>query len=172
MQARARGPDVMRQVLFLDIDGVLHRGSSYMTRDGVTSSAPGRIELFEFVPVVDRLLEPYPTVEVVLSSDWAYRFGVDYVRDRLPSQLLRDRIREATYTGCDFDEQFWPMLTRGAQVVDYVRRHSLARWLAIDDRRDGFDGHWQRLVHCQSESGLGDTAVVELLRRRLRQEFP
>lgn len=161
----------MRHVLFLDIDGVLHRADSYMTRHGVASSAPGRIELFEYAHVLDKLLAPYPTVEVVLSSDWAYKFGVDYVRDRLPCESLRDRVTQATYQGCDFDERLWPMLKRGAQVLDYVRRHQLRHWLAIDDRRDGFDGHWERLVHCQSEYGLGDQAVVDLLRHRLRREF-
>ncbi|WP_207000778.1 HAD domain-containing protein [Trinickia mobilis] len=160
-----------RRVLFLDIDGVLHRGNAYVTGDRIVSSAPGSIELFEYVPVLEDLLRPYPDTGIVFSTDWAYRFGVDYTREMLPSQFLRERVTGATYQGCLFDERFWPMLSRGEQVLDYVRRHSLRQWLAIDDRRDGFEGHWQRLVHCQSESGLGDIAVIELLRRRLRQEF-
>ncbi|MBF3409297.1 hypothetical protein ISF59_02845 [Burkholderia pseudomallei] len=161
----------IRRVLFLDIDGVLHRGGSYRTRDGVASSAPGRIELFEFAGILDELLTPYSNIEIVFSSDWAFTFGVDYTRDRLPLQSLRDRVVGATYQGCEFDERLWPMLSRGTQVIDYARRHSLRRWIAVDDRQDGFDGHWHRLVHCQSECGLGDPVVVELLRDRLQREF-
>lgn len=160
-----------RQILFLDIDGVLHRGNSYVAGNRIVSSAPGRIELFEYVPILDNLLGPYPAVEVVLSSDWAYRFGVDFTLEMLPSQSLRARVMDATYRGCEFDERFWPILSRGEQVLDYVRRQAPVSWIAIDDRCDGFDSCRERLVHCQSECGLGDPTVVELLRCRLRQEF-
>jgi hypothetical protein len=162
-----------RRILFLDIDGVLHRGNSYVAGRRIVSGAPGRIELFEYLPVLDELLNPYPDVAVVLSSDWAYRFGVDYTCSQLPSPSFRARVIGATYQGCEFDEQLWPMLSRGAQVLDYVRRQGRERleWIAIDDRSDGFETCRDRLVHCQSECGLGDLAVVDLLRRRLRERF-
>ncbi|WP_080439567.1 HAD domain-containing protein [Burkholderia ubonensis] len=162
-----------RQILFLDIDGVLHRGSSYVAGRSIVSSAPGHIELFEYLPVLDDALSSYPDVSVVLSSDWAFRFGVDYTCSQLPSPSLRARVIGATYHGCEFDEQLWPMLSRGAQVLDYVRRQGrdALEWIAIDDRSDGFENCRERLVHCQSEYGLGDPAVVELLRRRLHERF-
>ncbi|WP_322024357.1 HAD domain-containing protein [Burkholderia sp. BCC1977] len=161
------------QILFLDVDGVLHRGSSYVAGRRIVSSAPGRIELFEYLPVLDGLLNPYPNVALVLSSDWAYRFGVEYTCSQLPSSSLRERVIGATYQGCEFDEQLWPMLSRGAQVLDYVRRQGrdAPEWLALDDRSDGFESCRERLVHCQSECALGDAAVVELLRRRLHERF-
>ena len=161
------------QILFLDIDGVLHRGNSYVAGSCIVSSAPGHIELFEYVQVLDDLLSPYPELAIVLSSDWAYRFGVDYTRSQLPSLQLRARIIGATYQGCEFNEMFWPMLSRGAQVLDYVRRQGrdALEWIAIDDRNDGFESCRERLVHCQSEYGLGDPAVVELLRHRLHERF-
>jgi hypothetical protein len=160
-----------RQVLFLDIDGVLHRGNSYVEGNRVVSSAPGRIALFEYLPVLCDLLDFYPMVEIVFSTDWAYRFGVEPTRNMLPDSLLRKRVTAATYQGCEFDELLWPMLSRGAQVLDYVRRHSLDNWLAVDDRRDGFESCRDRLVHCQTEAGLGDPAVVALFRSRLRERF-
>ncbi|MFC0695593.1 HAD domain-containing protein [Paraburkholderia humisilvae] len=160
-----------RKVLFVDIDGVLHRGNSYVAGKRIVSGAPSSIKLFEYLPVLDELLSSYPDIDVVLSSDWAYRFGVEPTLAMLPDSLLRKRATAATYQGCEFDEFLWPMLSRGAQVLDYVRRHSLDRWLAVDDRRDGFETCRERLVHCQSECGLGDRAVVELLRRRLHQYF-
>lgn len=161
---------VLRRVLFVDIDGVLHRGDSYAVGGRIVSSAPGRIELFEFVPLLDGLLRCYPDVEVVLSSDWSFRFGVDFALNMFPDSILRKRTTGATYQGCE-NELHWPRLSRGAQVRDYVRRHSLDHWLAVDDRRDGFEGYRDRLIHCQSESGLGDPLVVALFRSRLRERF-
>ena len=163
----------VHQILFLDIDGVLHRGNSYVAGHHIVSSLPGHIDLFEYVPALDDLLSPYPELAIVLSSDWAYRFGVDYTCSQLPSNSLRARVVGATYQGCEFDEQLWPMLSRGAQVLDYVRRQGrdVLEWIAIDDRNDGFESCRERLVHCQSECGLGDPAVVDLLRRRLRERF-
>lgn len=159
-----------RQVLFLDIDGVLHRGNSYIEGSCVVSSAPGRIELFEYLPLLDSLLGSYPDVEVVLSSDWSYRFGIEHTLNMLPHSLLRAKVTAATYQGCE-NELLWPKLSRGAQVLDYIRRHSLKRWLAVDDRHDGFESCRDRLVHCQTEAGLGDPAVVEQFRSRLHERF-
>ncbi|MFM0108915.1 HAD domain-containing protein, partial [Paraburkholderia rhynchosiae] len=129
---------LLRRVLFVDIDGVLHRGDSYAVGGRIVSSAPGRIELFEHVPTLDGLLRCYPDVEVVLSSDWTFRFGVEPTLNMLPDSLLRRKVIGATYQGCE-NELLWPRLSRGAQVLDYVRRHSLDRWLAVDDRKDGFE---------------------------------
>ncbi|MGF6809524.1 hypothetical protein OKW30_004650 [Paraburkholderia sp. Clong3] len=161
---------LLRRVLFVDIDGVLHRGDSYAVGGRIVSSAPGRIELFEYVPTLDGLLRCYPDVEVVLSSDWTFRFGVEPTLNMLPDSLLRRKVIGATYQGCE-NELLWPRLSRGGQVLDYVRRHSLERWLAIDDRKDGFGSYRDRLIHCQTEVGLGDPAVVALLRSRLRERF-
>ena len=160
-----------RRVLFLDIDGVLHRGIARRAGNRVVSSAPGNIELFEYASVLDELLCPYPDVEIVLSSDWALVFGVEYSVAAMPLSSLRDRVVGATYDGCTFNEMFWPLLSRGKQVLDYVARHSLTKWLAIDDRVDGFESCRGRLVACQTEVGLGDPAVIELFRQRLRQFF-
>jgi hypothetical protein len=160
-----------RKVLFLDIDGVLHRGIARRAGNQVVSSAPAIIGLFEYAPVLDELLCPYPDVEIVLSSDWALVLGVEYTVAAMPLSALRDRVVGATYEGCTFNEMLWPLLTRGEQVLDYVARHSITKWLAIDDRVDGFASCRDRLVNCQTEVGLGDRAVIELFRRRLRQFF-
>jgi hypothetical protein len=161
----------MRQVLFLDYDGVLHRGDTYITPDGVVSSAPGTIELFEFAPVLLELLEPYPKIEIVLSTDWCFRFGFERARDSLPLEGLRQRATGATYEAELEDSALWPARQRGVQILNYARRHNIASWLAADDRRDGFQGYHDRLIHCQTESGLGDPAVVELFRSRLPERF-
>lgn len=89
----------------------------------------------------------------------------------MPLSVLRDRVVGATYEGCTFNEMLWPLLLRREQALDYVARHSLTNWLAIDDRVDGFESCRHRLVSCQTEVGLGDLAVIELFRQRLRLSF-
>ena len=160
----------MRNVLFLDIDGVLHRGIARRSGNRVVSSAP-HIKLFEYAGVLDDLLRPYPEVEVVLSSDWSLVFGTELTRNAIPSPSLQNRIVGATFDGCTLNPVVWPLLPRGEQVLDYVSRNAPLRWLAVDDRADGFEVHRHRLVHCQTEVGLGDSAVVEQFRERLQRFF-
>ncbi|ALL68551.1 hypothetical protein K788_00002125 [Paraburkholderia caribensis MBA4] len=62
-------------------DGVLHRGDSFINEQGVVSSAPGEIELFEFAALLADLLEPLSHVQIVLSTDWVLRFGFEEARD-------------------------------------------------------------------------------------------
>ncbi|CAB3974539.1 MULTISPECIES: HAD domain-containing protein [Burkholderia] len=161
----------MRNVLFLDFDGVLHRGDAYITPQGVVSSAPGIIKLFEFAQVLEELLAPYPRIEIVLSTDWCSRFGFEHARRMLPLESLRQRVTDATYDVERDDSASWPTRPRGSQILRHVRRHNLVAWLAVDDRRDGFHGYHDRLIHCQTEAGLGDLAVIEYFRSRLHERF-
>jgi hypothetical protein len=121
--------------------------------------------------VLDDLLFPYPEVEIILSSDWPLVLGTEFTRDAIPSSRLRERIVGATFDGCELDPLVWSVLTRGGQILDYVERNLPLRWLAVDDRKDGFEVHRHRLVHCQTDAGLGDSAVVEQFRERLHQYF-
>ncbi|MGF6781183.1 HAD domain-containing protein [Paraburkholderia sp. GAS334] len=161
----------MRQVIFLDYDGVLHRGDTYVTPNGVVSSAPGIIELFEFASVLLEMLAPYPKIELVLSTDWCFKFGFARARDALPLDGLRMRVTGATYEPECEDVAAWQDRQRGLQIAGFARRHKIADWLAVDDRRDGFHDYFDRLVHCQTDVGLGDRAVVEVLRSRLAERF-
>jgi hypothetical protein len=51
-------------VLFLDYDNVIHRWGAYRTRHGVMPSDPGTT-LFEFAPLLEALLAPYPGLQIV-----------------------------------------------------------------------------------------------------------
>lgn len=163
---------IQQPTLFLDYDGVLHRGDSYdLPKQGIVSGAPGIIRLFEFAEILDEILMPYPMVHIVLSTDWVSRFGFARSRDSLPVQGLVQRVIGSTFTPGLDHEADWRELSRGAQVARYVQRHGLDKWLALDDRRDGFNPYVAHLVHCQTDVGLGDDAVVTLFKQRLRQHF-
>src|ERR1700692_2034672 len=81
-----------RQVLFVDYDGSLHRFGAYRTRRGIVSSNPATVELFEFAPLLAELIEPYPQVEIVLSTSWVRVLGFRRARAELPVESLRQRV--------------------------------------------------------------------------------
>ncbi|MBB5462343.1 HAD domain-containing protein [Paraburkholderia sp. Cpub6] len=162
--------DVQRAVLFLDYDGTLHRGPTYRTRRGIVSSDPERIALFEFAPLLDALLKPYPQLEIVLSTSWVPVLGFKRAKKFLPTSL-RERVVGATFHSMYADAFAWPTIGRGIQVLRYVGVHRLRRWLAIDDQDDGAEGYEKHFVKCNQALGLGDSETVELLQCRLAEQF-
>ncbi|RIJ85285.1 hydrolase [Ralstonia solanacearum] len=159
-----------RCVVFVDYDGVLHRGDAYRTRSGIVSSA-SHIRLFEFADILNELLVPYPGVELVLSTNWVKTLSFNEARDAMPLEELRRRVRGATYHSRFDDAYRWNGIARGTQILRYVSRHRLVRWLAIDDRNDGFGDYAGHLVHCDLNHGLGDFVVQEQLKAALHMQF-
>jgi len=158
-----------RKVLFLDFDGVIHRLSAYVTPQGLVS-ANSSIRLFEFAPILTTLLEPYPTVEIVLSTSWVRGFGFQYARDALPVHL-RNRVSDATYDPESREAWAWPEIGRGIQVMRYVEMHGLTRWLAIDDENDGFEEDTPHFIQCDPKLGLGDEATRRRIESGLFEQF-
>ncbi|WER49966.1 HAD domain-containing protein [Cupriavidus sp. WKF15] len=161
---RLRPPDV----LFVDYDNCLHRCDAYVSEGHVVPSEPG-VTLFEFAGILEQALQPYPNVKIVISSDWVHVLGFERARDALPP-ALRARVIGATQLDVG-DEPGFSDLSRGEQIRRYVVKHQLTAWVAIDDRRDGFEPYPEQLVHCQPGVGLEDSVVQKLLARRLRLLF-
>ncbi|GAB3630224.1 HAD domain-containing protein [Pandoraea terrae] len=157
-------------MLFLDYDNTLHRSDAYLTEQGVVASSRG-VELFEFAPLLEQMLRPYPDVSIVLSTDWVGAIGFEPARDALPSVSLRERVIAATYDAAGTSVDRFSSMTRGGQVLRFVARYRVKSWLAIDDRLDGFAHCVERLVHCQPGVGLGDRDVQDMLARKLRWMF-
>lgn len=116
------GPRPGAAVLFLDIDGVLH---------------PKRSGCYRYMPAVERLLARFPRLDVVLTTGWREMFGRDHLVGLFP-ESCRDRVRGVT-----------PVLTapwpRYAEIRDYVRRHGVERWLAVDDDDSQFPDNCEHL---------------------------
>jgi len=62
------------KVLFTDFDNCLHRSDAYRTRRGIVPADPNAV-LFEYAPILELLLEPYPDVNLVLSTSWVEVLG-------------------------------------------------------------------------------------------------
>ena len=86
-------------VLYLDLDGVVHHEKVlWHPRKGIYMSpyeAAGH-SLFEWIPILESVLEPYPAVALVLSSTWCIRPGYSATLKRLPVSL-RARFIGGTY---------------------------------------------------------------------------
>jgi hypothetical protein len=134
-------------MLFLDFDGVLH-------------PVPGcreDIELFAYAPLLEAALEPHPDVRIVLSTSWVEGFGYEVSQECLP-ESLQQRVIGSTYHSRmkrDMRPEWHAMLTRYAQIANYVKRHAVTRWLALDDDDTGWPpGQRRNLVRTPGRFGL------------------
>ena len=86
-------------VLYLDLDGVVHHEAVlWHHRRGIYMSPHGAVghTLFEWLPILEAELTPYPSVALVLSSTWCIRPGYAHTLKRLP-ESLRSRFIGGTY---------------------------------------------------------------------------
>ena len=77
-------------VLYLDLDGVVHHEAVlWHPRIGIYMSPHGEVgrTLFEWVPILEEELAPYPSVALVLSSTWCIRPDYTHTLRRLPESL-------------------------------------------------------------------------------------
>ncbi len=150
--------------LFLDFDGVLHPDEVYRVGGKIVLRQDG-LSLFEWAPVLEDLLAPYPDLQIVLSTSWVRVLGYDEACSWL-SEGLRCRIVGATWHR--HGPRGWEHLSRYEQIQRNVERHGHGKWLAIDDNGDGWaDEHRKRLVLTDSLLGLGATEAQQDLRDKL-----
>ncbi|WP_322063340.1 HAD domain-containing protein [Paraburkholderia sp. J63] len=117
--------------LFVDFDGTLHIGNAYIDDAGDISLDTGR-PLLEFAPILVEVLEPYPDVEIVLTTSWTRSLPEERVLAYLPHEL-RQRV---TGTTKDIKPRRSYVLegTERAYVIScYAFGKRLKNWLAIDD---------------------------------------
>ncbi|CBJ36244.1 protein of unknown function [Ralstonia solanacearum CMR15] len=123
--------DNLTPTLFVDYDGTLHRGHGLLDADGQVSLDTGN-PLFEFVPLLERLLNPYPGVEIVLTTSWLDTLPFEKVVSYLPLSLAK----RVVGTTQGIKPRFGYLLDGSARtyvIRSYVFKHRLKNWLAIDD---------------------------------------
>lgn len=161
------------KIIFLDVDGVLHRGD--VLRDPDTSEITTEFslyDLFEFEPLLASLLEPYPDVKIVLSTSWiTMPDGVHEVTSRMSESML-PRVIGNTFSESKLPASAWNRMRRGIQIRDYCARHGIDKsdWIALDDRKDGFDeGFEDNLIRTYPYAGLGDISALREIRSKMIQ---
>lgn len=115
-------------VLYLDFDGVLHpadvRVSPTDRRPQVyVRGQPTDQPLFEHLPLLERLLAPYPQLRIILSTSWVREFGYEFALKQLTPSLLT-RVIGAT---------LYPAPARYYCIQIDAEERGLTKWLALDD---------------------------------------
>jgi excisionase family DNA binding protein len=157
-------------LLFLDFDGVVHPESVYWHASACEPSledAPGHT-LFEHCTLLEKVLLPYPDVQIVLSTSWVrvYRGDVSTVVRRL-TPGLQTRVIGATYHA-GMDAAAFEREPRGMQVWQDVLRRRPAAWVALDDDYVDWPTHCvQHLVRTHPVLGITPPTVLAALREKL-----
>ena len=138
-----RGPRRGAVVLFVDIDGVLHRAEN------------GSLE---FAPVLARVLRDCPHADVVFSTNWRINASPEFLINLLPAEV-RDRIAGITWVveGQSFEREI--------ECLDYARMHGVEQLLAIDDDATLFSPGCPFLFKTERYDGLNDEAGARLTTR-------
>ena len=158
--------------LFVDYDGTLHRGHALLDENGEISLDSGQ-PLFEYAPLLAEMLEPYPGVQIVLTTSWLQKLPVEQVIAYLPPALAM-RVVDTT-------RGFKPRISylrdgcgRTDVIRSYVFEKRLKNWLAIDDSVYGayhlstsFLDLSTHLVLLDSQHGIGDAQVQQRIREWL-----
>lgn len=168
------------EALYLDYDGVAHhedvcvhpkRGLYFGAAAQEHARATGHVHrLFEHLPLLEALLEPYPQVRIVLSTTWVQKYGFQGARKFLTPDLFR-RAVGTTYHS-EMDLQSFREASRGMQVWSDVCRRRPSRWLAFDDDHFGWPA-WclDHLVRTDEAEGISAPLVRAHLAKRLEETF-
>lgn len=123
--------------------------------------------LFEWMEILEELLEPHPDVGIVLSTSWVRVKSFDYAKQQL-SQTLQTRVLGATFHRREIGKRRFDAMSRGVQVLSDVQRRRPAAWMAIDNDDSGWPSHCRdNLIKTQDHLGLSDLEVQGAIRSRL-----
>lgn len=154
-------------VLYQDFDGVLHHGEVYWKKNvGAYIKAAPQYTLFQHAALLERLLDPFPQVRLVLSTSWVVRYGYWKAKKRLP-QGLQDRCIGATF-GYHIKGNAWHDLSRGEQVSRDAEKRQLTRWFALDDDAAGWPSATRtNLIQTDYQEGIGPMHIQNAICERL-----
>ena len=129
-------------VLYLDFDGCLHaddvrliRGRPAVFVDGKPSNLP----LFEYAPLLEQLLQPYPEVCIVLCTSWVKGLTFSRAKRYLPPNLKQRVVGATWHTGMRFQSiDDFDVLSRYETIINDAARRRNDRWLALDNDTEGW----------------------------------
>lgn len=124
--------------VFIDFDGVLH---------------PGNSERFSRKGNLEEVLRKFPSVHVVISSSWRIGYEFSYVKSIFSSDIS-ERIVGST--------PVIPGASRETEIVTFCRKHSVERWVAIDDNASLFSSDCSWLFLTETHLGLDAVASKKL----------
>lgn len=158
------------RIAYLDYDGVLHPDAVYWKlKKGIFLDGPGT--LFEHARILEHLLEPWPDVQLVLSTSWVPMFSFSRARRFLPEGLKKRVIGSTWHSSMRSDwewKNWWETASRFDTILQDVMRRRPAAWIALDDDVADWDPRLSNhLVATQGNQGLNDRAVQNRLTQKL-----
>jgi hypothetical protein len=155
------------KILYLDYNGVLHDAKVIRNRQrGLYIATPDRA-FFEWMPILEELLAPYPEVKIVLSTSWVRALGFDATRQEL-SESLRERVIGSTFHHPKLTPAEFDTMPRSTQILRDVERRKPTSWLALDDDAFGWPAASRdRLLETKGNLGLSDPATQDALKKML-----
>lgn len=156
-------------VLYLDYDGVLHPADVRVSPEThwepqvYMRGQPTAHSLFEHVALLERLLEPYPELRIILSTSWVRRFGYEFSLEQL-TPGLQGRVIGAT---------LYQAPARFYCIQLDVEERRLKRWLALDDDLYCWPEREMHRVVAPTDPllGLAQPGIAEELQLKLRATF-
>ena len=147
-------------ILYLDYDGVLHHENVlWHPKIGAYLSAPNGYVLFQHAELLEKLLAPYPQVQIVLSTSWVLEYSCSKAAKNL-MPALRSRVIGATFNS-NMSKREFSELPRGLQVWSDVIKRKPRDWLAIDDANEAWPEHSLRnYVQTHKQDGISHPAVL------------
>ena len=143
------------KVLFLAIDGVLHRNGTVTLEPDGSISAVGA---FRWLQSLDAVLQDFPDIEVVLHSSWRLLWETDVeLKANLPESLANG-IRGTTPR---------TVMSRYASIEAYCTEHGVTKFCVIDDERAAFPERLAGLVVCDQVMGISSPQTQAELRAAL-----
>jgi hypothetical protein len=161
----------MNPILYLDFDGVLHPADVRVTdaepeRARVYKAGqPTDHPLFEHAQMLERILEPFPDVRIVLATLWARMMGFEFAVKQLPPSL-RARTIGTVWQGSLLE---YPPWSRYDVIQTDADERGLEQWLALDDDLDNWPEDKLHLVVAPTHywDALSQTGVAEELSEAL-----
>lgn len=159
------------KICYLDYDAVLHDGAVFYNRKrGMHIKTADRV-FFEWMPILENLLMPYPDLKIVLSGTWAQQLGFNETKFEL-SESLRERVIGATYLHPGIVRTEFDTLPRGMQILGDVARRKPAHWFALDDDDFGWpEKHRAQLILTNPRLGISEPAVQEQMQQTLQRFY-
>lgn len=146
--------------LYLDFDGVTHRFGEPALNDRFRLL--DNPNLFQWLPILETLLEPHPTVRIIVSSDWRRLFD-----DEALKQLLGPSLACRFVGVVDVIET-----SRANEIQIDAERRGLASWVALDDHPTVIEASRtdSRYIACDSTTGLSNPRVQKQLKSFLAKK--
>jgi hypothetical protein len=156
-----------QRILYLDFDGVLHDEAVYFhPRRGIYIETAER-SLFEWMPILEKLLAAYPDVSIVLSTSWVLARDYEFAKEQL-SPILQARAIGATFHSEVMQKEEFIRKSRGQQIAEDVERRAPKSWFALDDDYLDWPNNCKdRLIRTFGDKGISDTAVQASILRML-----